>query len=179
MEFHQIRYFLMAAENLNFTRAAEKCHVSQPALTRAIHKLEEELGGDLFIRDGRAVTLSALGGLMREHFRRIHATQAMARAAAKSFLDEGSAARRRLSRRIGRRTRRRRCRHAGGYVQQNPATVGPAASRATGQSGIPEQEKYQHENRSADRTEEASAGDRKFAAHVDPRGESPGAGHQN
>ncbi len=91
MEFHQIRYFLMAAENLNFTRTAERCHVSQPALTRAIHKLEEELGGDLFIRDGRAVTLSALGGLMREHFRRIHATQAMARAAAKSFLDEGSA----------------------------------------------------------------------------------------
>ena len=90
MEFHQIRYFLMAAENLNFTRAAEQCHVSQPALTRAIQKLEEELGGDLFIRDGRAVLLSPLGGLMREHFQRIHATQEMARAAAKNFLDEGS-----------------------------------------------------------------------------------------
>ena len=43
MEFHQIRYFLMAAETLNFTRAAEQCYVSQPALTRAIQKLEEEL----------------------------------------------------------------------------------------------------------------------------------------
>jgi DNA-binding transcriptional LysR family regulator len=91
MEFHQIRYFLMAADHLNFTRAAEQCHVSQPALTRAIQKLEEELGGDLFVRDGRALLLSPLGGLMREHFRRIHATQAMARAAAKNFIDEGSA----------------------------------------------------------------------------------------
>ena len=90
MEFHQIRYFLMAAENLNFTRAAEQCHVSQPALTRAIQKIEEELGGDLFIRDGRAVTLSPLGRLMREHFQHIHETREMARAAAKNFLDEGS-----------------------------------------------------------------------------------------
>ena len=91
MEFHQVRYFLMAAENLNFTRAAVQCHVSQPALTRAIQKLEDELGGDLFIRDGRTVTLSPLGGLMRAHFQRIHATKEMARAAAKNFLDEGCA----------------------------------------------------------------------------------------
>jgi DNA-binding transcriptional LysR family regulator len=75
----------MAAENLNFTRAAEQCHVSQPALTRAIQKLEEELGGELFTRDGRAVTLSPLGGMMREHFQRIHATKEMARAVAKIF----------------------------------------------------------------------------------------------
>ena len=88
MEFHQIRYFLMAAENLNFTRAAAQCHVSQPALTRAIQKLEEELGGQLFIRDGRAVTLSPLGRLMRDHLQRIQESQQMARAAAKSFLDE-------------------------------------------------------------------------------------------
>ncbi len=90
MEFHQIRYFLMVAENLNFTRAAKLCHVSQPALTRAIQKLEGELGGDLFNRDGRAVTLSPLGHLMREHLQRINETQGMARAAAKSFLDENS-----------------------------------------------------------------------------------------
>ena len=50
MEMHQIRYFLMLAETLNFTRAAEQCHVSQPALTRAIKLLEEELGGLLFSR---------------------------------------------------------------------------------------------------------------------------------
>ena len=90
MEFHQIRYFLKAAETLNFTRAANQCHVSQPALTRAIQKLEEELGGDLFIRDGRTVSLSPLGRLMCDHLQRIHETQDMARAAAKSFLNEGA-----------------------------------------------------------------------------------------
>ena len=40
MEMHQIRYFLAVAETLNFTRAAEKCNVTQPALTRAIQKLD-------------------------------------------------------------------------------------------------------------------------------------------
>ena len=39
MEMHQIRYFLAVCETLNFTRAAEQCHVTQPALTRAIQKL--------------------------------------------------------------------------------------------------------------------------------------------
>lgn len=90
MEFHQVRYFLAAAENLNFTRGADQCHVSQPALTRAIQKLEEELGGELFIRDGRAVTLSPFGRRMHEHFRRMQETQEMARVAAKNFLDEGA-----------------------------------------------------------------------------------------
>ncbi len=90
VEFHQVRYFLKAAEHLNFTRAAEQCHVSQPALTRAIQKLEAELGGELFVRDGRSVKLSALGNVMREHCGRIQETQQMARTAAKSFLDQGA-----------------------------------------------------------------------------------------
>ena len=42
MEMHQVRYFLAAATELNFTKAAEKCNVSQPALTRAIKLLEGE-----------------------------------------------------------------------------------------------------------------------------------------
>ena len=51
MEMHQVRYFLALCETLNFTRAAENCNVSQPALTRAVHKLEEELGGLLLRRE--------------------------------------------------------------------------------------------------------------------------------
>ncbi len=51
MEMQQIRYFLAAAAELNFTRAAAKCNVSQPSLTRAIGLLEGELGGDLFRRE--------------------------------------------------------------------------------------------------------------------------------
>ena len=45
MEMQQVRYFVALAGTLNFTRAAEQCNVSQPALTRAIQQLEHELGG--------------------------------------------------------------------------------------------------------------------------------------
>jgi DNA-binding transcriptional LysR family regulator len=55
MEMNQIRYFLAVAKDLHFTRAAVACNVSQPALTRAIQKLEEEFGGPLFHRE-RALT---------------------------------------------------------------------------------------------------------------------------
>ena len=48
MELHQIRYFVVLAATLHFTRAAEACNVSQPALTKAIQRLEDELGGTLF-----------------------------------------------------------------------------------------------------------------------------------
>jgi len=42
MEMHQVRYFLAVVDELNVTRAADRCHVSQPSLTRAIKLLEEE-----------------------------------------------------------------------------------------------------------------------------------------
>lgn len=65
MEFYQIRYFVATAETLNFTRAAENCGVSQPSLTKGIQKLEEELGGPLFRREGRRTHLTDLGRLVR------------------------------------------------------------------------------------------------------------------
>src|SRR5581483_2780419 len=64
MEMHQVRYFLTVARTLNFTRAAEQCNVSQPALTRAIRQLEEELGGDLLRREGKLSHLTELGQRM-------------------------------------------------------------------------------------------------------------------
>jgi LysR family transcriptional regulator, hydrogen peroxide-inducible genes activator len=42
MEMHQVRYFLATVSELNFTKAAEKCNVTQPSLTRAIKQLEDE-----------------------------------------------------------------------------------------------------------------------------------------
>lgn len=57
----QVRYFLAVADTLNFTRAAEQCNVSQPALTRAIKQLEYELDGELIRREGRLSHLTDLG----------------------------------------------------------------------------------------------------------------------
>jgi DNA-binding transcriptional LysR family regulator len=64
MEMHQVRYFLAVARTLNFTRAAEQCNVSQPALTRAIRQLEEEFAGSLIRREGKLSHLTDLGQRM-------------------------------------------------------------------------------------------------------------------
>jgi LysR family transcriptional regulator, hydrogen peroxide-inducible genes activator len=86
MEMHQIRYFLSVCDTLNFTRAAELCNVSQPALTRAIQKLEEELGGLLFRRERSLTHLTDLGRLMRPHLEQVFHQTETARTTAKSFL---------------------------------------------------------------------------------------------
>jgi len=65
MEMQQVRYFLAVSRTLNFTRAAEECNVTQPALTRAIKQLEDELGGELIRREGRNTHLSDLGNRMQ------------------------------------------------------------------------------------------------------------------
>ena len=64
MEMQQVRYFLATASELNFTRAAERCNVTQPSLTRAIMHLEDELGGDLFRRERPQAQLTELGQRM-------------------------------------------------------------------------------------------------------------------
>lgn len=64
MEVHQIRYALAVHETGSFTRAAERCQVSQPALSGAVKKLEEELGGALFLRERGGVSLTPLGELL-------------------------------------------------------------------------------------------------------------------
>ncbi|MFK7861446.1 MAG: LysR family transcriptional regulator [Granulosicoccus sp.] len=57
----QIRYFLALSEDLNFTRAAERCGVSQPSLTRAIKRLEDDLGAQLVRRERSRTHLTELG----------------------------------------------------------------------------------------------------------------------
>src|SRR4029453_10951985 len=86
MEMHQIRYFLAVCNTLNSTRAAEQCHVTQPALTRAIQKLEEELGGLLFRRERHLTHLTDLGLLMKPHFGQVLSETDAARSTASSFL---------------------------------------------------------------------------------------------
>jgi len=68
---HQIRYFLAVCDHNNFTRAAQFTYVSQPSLTQAIKKLEDELGGDLFLRDRSGSQLTALGRLVEPSLRKI------------------------------------------------------------------------------------------------------------
>ena len=61
MELRQVRYFVAVAEAGNLGAAARKLHISQPPITRQIHKLEQEIGGDLFVRTPKGVVLTEAG----------------------------------------------------------------------------------------------------------------------
>src|SRR6516225_7925917 len=87
MEMHQVRYFLAVADTLNFTRAAEQCHVSQPALTRAIQQLEQEMGGLLLRRERKLTHLTDFGRLLEPHLRQLSANADAAKSTAKKFLN--------------------------------------------------------------------------------------------
>ena len=82
MEMHQIRYFLALCEELNFTKAAERCNVAQPSLTRAIKLLEHEFGGVLVNRERANTHLSELGRTMRPHLAEVYDNAQLARSEA-------------------------------------------------------------------------------------------------
>jgi len=87
MQMHQIRYFLVLAEELNFTRAAARCNVAQPSLTRAIKSLEEELGGPLVFRDRSHTRLTELGKIVRPYLEDVYRGAENARRKAREFVD--------------------------------------------------------------------------------------------
>jgi LysR family hydrogen peroxide-inducible transcriptional activator len=74
MELHQLRYFVAVAQAGNFTRAAGRCHVSQPSLSQQILKLERTLGQPLFSRLGRRAVLTDAGRMLLDRATSILAT---------------------------------------------------------------------------------------------------------
>ena len=89
MELRHLRYFVAAAEELSFHRAAERLHVSQPALSVQIRGLEDELGATLLDRDRHHVALTAAGKVFLDHARRLlRAADEAARAAGRAARGE-------------------------------------------------------------------------------------------
>jgi DNA-binding transcriptional LysR family regulator len=85
MEMHQVRYFLALCEELNFTKAAERCNVAQPSLNRAIKLLEDEFGGELVHRERANTHLTELGRMMRPHLAKVYENAQLARSEAVRF----------------------------------------------------------------------------------------------
>jgi DNA-binding transcriptional LysR family regulator len=69
MEMRQLEYFVAVAEEQNFTRAAERVHISQSGVSAQIRRLERELGAELFHRSARTATLTVAGKAALEHAR--------------------------------------------------------------------------------------------------------------
>src|SRR5882672_9741254 len=71
MELRHLRYFVMVGEEQHYGRAAQRLHIAQPALSRQIQDLEEEIGCQLFDRLPRGVKISAAGKSFLEDARRV------------------------------------------------------------------------------------------------------------
>ena len=91
MDVHgrDLRYFTAVAEELSFTRAAEKLFVSQPALSKQIRALERQLGVDLLRRDRHGVALTAQGAALLPHAREVLAVWRSAQTAVEEVKSAG------------------------------------------------------------------------------------------
>jgi LysR family hydrogen peroxide-inducible transcriptional activator len=79
MDTRQLKYFLNLAQTLNFTQAAALSNITQPTLTKATQRLEEEYGGLFVYRDGKDSRLTELGRTLRDEFQTIISREERAR----------------------------------------------------------------------------------------------------
>lgn len=84
MELRHLRCFLAVAEELHFARAAERLHIEQSPLSRAIKELEEDLGAQLFVRTTRSTRLTRAGRMLLENVPRVFASLQQARDSVKA-----------------------------------------------------------------------------------------------
>ncbi|KGB99990.1 LysR family transcriptional regulator [Burkholderia cepacia] len=84
MEIRHLRCFLAVAEELHFARAAERLHIEQSPLSRAIKELEEDVGAQLFVRTTRSTRLTRAGQLFLEHVPRVFTALQQARDSVKA-----------------------------------------------------------------------------------------------
>lgn len=92
MNFQQIRFFQAITETGSFTKAAERCFVTQPTLSNAISQLEDELGGEIFQRKTKPITLTEFGQHLLDDMRDILLVRERLLSRAADFVarDEGS-----------------------------------------------------------------------------------------
>lgn len=79
MKLTQIEYFIAVCECGSFSRAAEKCHISQPGISKAIRELEEECGVALFQRNRNNIQITRRGRILLEHARQFQNTPGSSR----------------------------------------------------------------------------------------------------
>jgi DNA-binding transcriptional LysR family regulator len=88
MELRQLEYFVAVAGELNFSRAAQRIHVVQSALSASVGRLEKELGVELFDRSKRQIVLTAPGEVFLQHAREVIHTAQRARASVADYRDQ-------------------------------------------------------------------------------------------
>jgi DNA-binding transcriptional LysR family regulator len=88
VELRHLEYFVAVAAELNFSRAAQRIHVVQSALSASVGRLEKELGVELFDRSKRQIALTAAGEVFLEHARDVMHTAHRARTSVDVFRDQ-------------------------------------------------------------------------------------------